>query len=91
MTDVAAVLWKVAVGQYRGDERMIYLQAREIRVEADPPAVTQVDGDCVGQTPLVARAVPGGVRSAPRRSPAPSDPLLPDSARAPLESRGRLR
>ena len=61
LPDVAAVLWKVARRQYVGDDRMIYLQAREVRIEADPPIVTQVDGDCTGETPLVARAVPGGV------------------------------
>jgi YegS/Rv2252/BmrU family lipid kinase len=62
LTDVAAVLWRVARRQYVGDERMIYLQAREVRIETDPPLVTQVDGDLAGETPLVARAVAGGVR-----------------------------
>lgn len=62
LTDVAAVLWRVASRQYVGDNRLIYLQAREIRVEADPPTITQVDGDLAGSTPLVACAVPGGVR-----------------------------
>lgn len=62
LTDVAAVLWRVASRQHRGDERMIYLQARSIRVESDPPVITQVDGDCIGDTPLEARVVPGGVR-----------------------------
>jgi YegS/Rv2252/BmrU family lipid kinase len=61
LPDVAAVLWKVARRKYVGDDRMIYLQAREVRIDADPPIVTQVDGDCVGETPLIARAVPGGV------------------------------
>ena len=61
LPDVAAVLWKVARRQYVGDDRMIYLQARQVRIEADPSVVTQVDGDCTGETPLVARAVPGGV------------------------------
>jgi diacylglycerol kinase (ATP) len=62
LPDVAAVLWKVASRRYRGDERMLYLQAREIRIEADPPVIKQVDGDPAGETPLVARVVPGGVR-----------------------------
>jgi diacylglycerol kinase (ATP) len=61
LPDVAAVLWKVASRRYVGDQRMIYLQAREIRIEADPPVITQVDGDPAGETPLVARAVAGGV------------------------------
>ncbi|HET7321263.1 MAG TPA: diacylglycerol kinase family protein [Longimicrobiaceae bacterium] len=62
VTDVAAVLWRVARRRYVGDERLIDLQAREIRVETEPPILTQVDGDLAGDTPLVARAVPGGVR-----------------------------
>jgi diacylglycerol kinase (ATP) len=62
LPDVAAVLWKVARRRYLGDDRMLYLQAREIEIEADPPVITQVDGDPAGMTPLVARAVAGGVR-----------------------------
>jgi diacylglycerol kinase (ATP) len=61
LPDVAMVLWKMARGKYRGDDRMIYLQASEIRIEADPPVVAQVDGDAVGETPLEARVVRGGV------------------------------
>lgn len=61
LTDVAAVLWKVASKRFMGDQRMIYLQAREIRIEAEPPIITQVDGDVAGKTPLVARVVAGGV------------------------------
>ena len=60
--DVAAVLWRVASGQFAGDERMIYLQAREVTIESDPPVVTQVDGDPHGKTPLTLRAVPDAVR-----------------------------
>jgi diacylglycerol kinase (ATP) len=62
LPDVAAVLWKMARRSYWGDERMIYLQVKSIRVDADPPVVTQVDGDPSGVTPLEARVVPGGVR-----------------------------
>ena len=62
LQDVATVLWKVARRNYRGDERLIYLQAREIHIESDPPTVTQVDGDCIGETPLHARSVAGGLR-----------------------------
>ena len=62
ITDVAALLWKVARRQYGGDDRMIYFRAREIRIDTDPPTIAQVDGDCVGETPLEARVVAGGVR-----------------------------
>jgi diacylglycerol kinase (ATP) len=62
LPDVATVLWRVASKRYVGDDRMIYLKAREILIETDPPVVAQVDGDVAGETPLVARAIPGGVR-----------------------------
>lgn len=62
LPDVAAVLWKVARRHYAGDDRLLYLQVREILLEADPPMVTQVDGDPAGETPLSARVVPGGVQ-----------------------------
>jgi diacylglycerol kinase (ATP) len=62
LPEVATLLWRVASRRYVGDERIIYLQAREISIEADPPVITQLDGDCVGETPLTARAIPAGVR-----------------------------
>jgi diacylglycerol kinase family enzyme len=55
------MLWKVAWQDFVGDQRMIYLQAREVVIESEPAIVTQADGDVVGSTPLRARAVPGGV------------------------------
>lgn len=61
LPDVAAVLWKVASKRYVGDQRMIFLKARSIRIDADPPMIVQIDGDVSGTTPLAARAVPGGV------------------------------
>jgi diacylglycerol kinase (ATP) len=85
LTDVAAVLWKVARRRYVGDDRMIYLQASQIRIATDPPVITQVDGDCLGQTPLEAVAVPGGVRvlvprSVPRAGPQASSTTLRNAA-----------
>lgn len=61
VTDVAAVLWRVASRRYLGDERLIYLKASEITIESDPPVITEFDGEIIGQTPLTARSVPGGV------------------------------
>jgi diacylglycerol kinase (ATP) len=62
LPDVAAVLWKMARRSFAGDERMIFLQVRSISIEADPPVITQVDGDLAGETPLQAHVVPGGVQ-----------------------------
>jgi diacylglycerol kinase (ATP) len=59
--DVAALFWRIARRQYRGDDRLIYLRAAGVRVEADPAVVTEVDGEVIGRTPLVASVVPGAV------------------------------
>jgi diacylglycerol kinase (ATP) len=59
--DVAALLWRISRRRYHGDDRLIYLQAAEVRVEADRPVVTEVDGEVIGHTPLVASVVPGAV------------------------------
>lgn len=59
--DVAALLWRISRRRYRGDDRLIYLQASHVRVEADLPVVTEVDGEVIGHTPLVASAAPGAV------------------------------
>lgn len=61
LPDVAAVLWRIASRRYAGDGRMIYLRAHHVRIESDPPIVTEVDGEVLGVTPLEARAVAGGV------------------------------
>lgn len=61
LRDVAALVWRVLRGGHSADERLIYFQASEITIHADPPAVTEIDGELLGETPLVARAVRRGV------------------------------
>jgi YegS/Rv2252/BmrU family lipid kinase len=61
LTDVAAMLWRMARRRYSGDNRLIYLQAEEIHIETDSPVITETDGEPIGVTPLSVRAVPGGV------------------------------
>lgn len=58
LPDMASMLWKVATHQYSGDERMIFLQARNVRVESDPPVAAQIDGEARGETPIEAEIVP---------------------------------
>lgn len=62
LPDVAALLWRMAMQRYQGDHRMIFLQAREIAISADPPVIAQADGDLIGETPFAARAIPAGIR-----------------------------
>jgi YegS/Rv2252/BmrU family lipid kinase len=71
VADVAALALRVLRGRFSGDERLIYFQASEITVHADPPAVTEIDGEPIGHTPLSARAVAGGVTVLIPREPRP--------------------
>lgn len=61
LTHAAMMVWRMYRQRYAGDDRMIYLQAREITVDSDPPVVTETDGEPLGETPLRARAIPGGI------------------------------
>lgn len=58
LPDMAAVMWKVARERYAGDDRMVFLQAREVRIESDPPVAAQVDGEPSGSTPIRADVAP---------------------------------
>jgi len=57
----ARMLWRMYRQRFGGDERMIFLQARDILIETDPTVLTEADGEPLGQTPLRARAIPGGI------------------------------
>lgn len=58
LPEAARMLWKMARREYQGDDRMIFLQAREVEVESDPEMPVQVDGEPFGRTPLRAEARP---------------------------------
>ncbi|MGQ0813641.1 MAG: diacylglycerol/lipid kinase family protein [Gemmatimonadota bacterium] len=58
----AGVLWNAALTKFTGNESLIHLQARTVRIETDQPVPTQIDGDPVGSTPLTATVIERGVR-----------------------------
>jgi diacylglycerol kinase (ATP) len=60
-THAARMLWRMYRQRFGGDERMIFLQARDISIETESTVLTEADGEPLGQTPLRARAVPGGI------------------------------
>lgn len=58
LPEMAQVLWKVARQQYTGDDRMLFLQASRVQVDADPAVAAQIDGEPAGQTPLEVEMAP---------------------------------
>jgi len=58
LPEVARILWRVARKRFSGDDRMIFLQARRVRIEADPPVAIQIDGEPRGLTPIEAEIEP---------------------------------
>jgi YegS/Rv2252/BmrU family lipid kinase len=59
LPEVARMLWRVARKQFGGDDRMIFLQAKKVTIESDPPVAIQIDGEPRGETPIVAEIEPG--------------------------------
>lgn len=58
LPDMAGMLWRMATKKYAGDERMFFLQAKSVRIEADPAVAVQVDGEVRGMTPIEAEIQP---------------------------------
>jgi diacylglycerol kinase family enzyme len=58
LAETARMVWRVARQEYAGDDRMLFLQAREVQVESDPPVAVQIDGEPQGETPIRAEVVP---------------------------------
>lgn len=56
--EIAEILIQMARRDYEGSDRTLFLQAREVRVDADPPVKTQIDGEPAGETPLEAVSEP---------------------------------
>lgn len=58
LPEVARVMWKIARQEYAGDDRMLFLQARRVRVESEPVVAAQIDGEPFGTTPIEADVDP---------------------------------
>lgn len=58
LPEVARMLWRVARRQFAGDDRMIFLQAKKVSIESDPPVAIQIDGEPRGETPIEAEIEP---------------------------------
>lgn len=62
LPEVARIVWRVARQNYAGDDRMIFLQARRVTVESDPPVLAQIDGEAKGETPIEVEVDPLAAR-----------------------------
>lgn len=58
LPDMAGMLWRMATKKYSGDERMFFLQAKEVRIDSEPEVAVQIDGEVRGTTPIEARIQP---------------------------------
>ena len=52
----------VALGRHTRDDNIDFLQAREVKVESDPPLPVHVDAEPVGHTPVMITVLPGALR-----------------------------
>jgi diacylglycerol kinase (ATP) len=54
------ILFQIVTRQFSGNADLQYLSASRVRVDATPPLPTQIDGEELGTTPLIAEAIPRG-------------------------------
>lgn len=72
------VAWRLLTGGLSGYERLRFMQAEHVRIEAHPSLDVEIDGEPLGTTPLELRAVAGGARFVVPRSYAEKRGLLRD-------------
>ena len=60
--DLVAVLFRMLTWRYRPTPRLHHFQAREVTIATQPPVAVQIDGEEMGQTPLRAEIIAGGVK-----------------------------
>lgn len=59
--DALVVLFRMLTWRYRPTPRLHHFQSNRVVITTDPPVAVQIDGEDLGQTPLRAEVVPGGV------------------------------
>jgi diacylglycerol kinase (ATP) len=60
--DVAALLWRAALGEFTTSDRLLHFQARTLTIDASPPIAVQIDGDPAGETPVSMSVMRDGLR-----------------------------
>jgi YegS/Rv2252/BmrU family lipid kinase len=59
--DLIGVLFRMLTWRYRPTPRLHHFQSGRVVITTEPPVAVQIDGEDLGQTPLAAEVIPGGV------------------------------
>ncbi len=62
LRDILRLTWRVLRGDFSNYRDLRYYKGHKIRISAETPLPTQIDGDPLGQTPLEVEVVPNGVK-----------------------------
>lgn len=62
LTGIVRLLWRVMTRQFGNYRDLSYVKADRISITAHPPLPVQIDGEPMGETPIVAEVVPEGAR-----------------------------
>lgn len=69
LSDALRIMWRLLRKNFASDEAMLYCSGRHIRVETEPPRLSQADGELLGMTPIEIRVAPRAVRLLVPRQP----------------------
>jgi YegS/Rv2252/BmrU family lipid kinase len=56
------VLFKIITKRYHGFSALEHMEAKKIRVTADPPLPIQIDGEALGVTPFLVEVIPDAIQ-----------------------------
>lgn len=62
LQDAIRIMWRLLRRNFASDEAMIYRSGRRIRIETQPPRLSQADGELLGMTPLEIEVEPRAAR-----------------------------
>jgi YegS/Rv2252/BmrU family lipid kinase len=62
LSDALRIMSRLLRKKFASDEAMLYRSGRRIRVETDPPLLSQADGELLGMTPIDIVVAPRAVR-----------------------------
>jgi len=82
LSDALRIMRRLLRKNFASDEAMLYRSGRHIRVETDPPRLTQADGELLGMTPLEVHVAPRAVKLLVPRQPRRATASSPTRARS---------